>query len=1297
MFRANDWQEGRAVDGSFYWYSPGLHKYAWAVPEELKTQADRQKEAGEWFWVDHPTKGYVPAKKGRGGYTAMNGDSISVRKDAGKPIRLNWLDLVNSENDLVMLEDVNPAIILFHIKQRYHTNQIYSYVGPILISCNPYKILPLYTPNILNDYMKRDNRYLEPHVYAVANSAFRELVTNAKSQSIVISGESGAGKTECTKQALQFLAEIAESATNIEQMILMANPVLEAFGNAKTVRNDNSSRFGKYLEVFFDHRNAITGAMTTNYLLEKSRVCFQAEGERNYHVFYQLVRGATAEMRRKFRLTDIRKYQYLNQSGCSTVEGVPDEDVFHNELLPSMLELNFSQAEIDSIFQIVAGVLTLVRTGGNINFKDVGERKCKVTNSSDVSSAAALLEVDSKALNQVVTTTKLKVTGQAPITVTLSAQQATSARDALAKFAYEKLFDWLVEKVNLVVKAKKKARYSIGILDIFGFEIFEHNSFEQLCINFTNEKLQQFFNFHTFKQEEKCYQEEGIRYAKVPYIDNQPVLDLIEKRPRAIIPMIDEELIVPRGSDKTLINKLHDKLGKSKYYQQERKGNEYFTVMHYAGAVTYDSRGFLEKDRDRLNDEAQGLLSKTKSKFLARLFPKEKRTIGTQAKKSTLGYRFTKQLNALMKTLHGTEPHYIRCIKPNPHKAPLEFYGRMSFDQLRNSGVFEAVKIRKAGFPFRFTHREFFRRFKCTMPEMKRRWGRDAIANSCRYDNDDDGDFVLYRTPEHRVMEGHRQVAVDRIVRYIQKIAKGFIARCLYRRMRAIIPVLERALASRNTETLKAALAKADTVGFEMKLMRDARWMLHVFEEEERIEKLLHSYLRCDPEEVFGELAELLKTADEIGLDSDTVKQARRMFAQARRVRDKIDEDGKRAIESLKVAELKNVLDRANALKYPHRSPTIEKIISLIYDTSKDDFVKMQLKASVAQGDRERIVATTIKLREISLGKQTGMFAFRRFSLLIAPEEWAAKKLFCFDQKSLAASMLVHTQQPIHHCLIRRFVDKAAKASARLMFKNILGFMGDRQYQAGQEYYLAQQIASACIQKEELRTEVYCQMMKQLSQNPKLESVRKGWQLLLVCVSSFPPTPSVENFLEVFIRQRAPKDQKEGLLSAMHRKMYDTKEAGFGAQLDVPTVERISRILLQAGHVRHQSFCAGYNTSIDVLDEMKRKGVQQVDNAIVLDENGDPVATPSALATTSTGEQQPSSSSRNPYYEAKKAASGSSNSSRRPKPSKPKPKPPIKNRPSLPPNWKSAEDPESGDIYYYNTISNESTWDKPSY
>ena len=1247
--------------------------------------------------MSHPEDGFVPAKKSVGqGYVSERGETLYLKKGMPAPDRLNWLNLTNSENDLVMLENVNPAVILFHIKQRYLTNQIYSYVGPILISCNPYKLLPLYTPSILNDYIKRDNRYLEPHVYAIANTAYRGLVTNGMSQSIVISGESGAGKTECTKQALQFLAEIAESENNIEQQILNANPVLEAFGNAKTVRNNNSSRFGKYLEVFLDSRNAIAGARTTNYLLEKSRVCFQAKMERNYHVFYNLVLGASKDMRKWYRLKPLSEYHYLNQSGCDKVPGLPDGQLFNNELLPAMRQLNFSEDEINSIFRIVSGILML----GNVTFKSTGERRCRVVDKAVTQDAASLLEVDPNALDEVVTKTKLKVIGQKPISVPLSAAQATSARDALSKFIYEKMFDWLVKKVNVVVAPQKATRLSIGILDIFGFEIFQVNSYEQLCINFTNEKLQQFFNFHTFKQEEECYRAEGIDFVKVPYIDNQPVLDLIERKRKGILPMVDEEIIVPKGTDTTLVQKLHKVHAKDKHYREERKKRScLFTVVHYAGAVTYDVTGFLEKNKDRLNDEAYNLLSKTTCRFLSPLFPANRTT--KQAKKSTLGYRFSRQLNALMKTLHQTQPHYIRCIKPNPNKAPLEFCGTMSFDQLRNSGVFEAVKIRRAGFPFRYSHKEFQLRFACTMPEMNGRWTRSHIDNCQTLISEFGLDTkkvqvgrtkILYRAPEHRLMEHKRLIAVERLVRVIQRVGRGFIARCLYRRMKAIVPVLERALKSRKLDMLQDALKQADGVGFEMKLIKDARWQLHVFEEIDRCEKVLSALMHENPEETFGELAATLKTCDEIEHTSEIVERARQLFVDAKRVRDAIDREGEAAIETMKLSDLKQVLDKANELKFPHRSPVIEKIIEYLYKTSKDQFVKMQLKASVKQGDRKRVIATTIKLKEISLRRTAELFRFSRFNALLDPMEWARKKLMCFDRKSLAQSMRQHSSNSIHYCLKSYWRNPKLKSTAKIMFKNILGYMGDRRYQAGQQFLLAGEICRACVEEPELRCEVYSQLMKQLTSNPGMQSAARGWDLVMICVSTFPPDPIVENHLEVFIRDKAPRDRVEKILTAMNTLQYELKE---GRALAVPSAQQMNSML--SGRVKSNSFCADYNQSIATFDRLHEQGFVEAKNAVNIAE---------IRTTRATRQAGAAGTGAGATAESKLRSGGGGGVSTMPtasgyaaQQSEPAPQPPVRRAkpeiPEMPPNWRQAVDPESGDTYYYNIKTKETTWDKP--
>eukprot|EP00466_Bigelowiella_natans_P001656 jgi/Bigna1/41654/e_gw1.55.12.1 len=737
-------------------------------------------------------------------------------KKANKCVKLDWFNLRRTEQDLVLLDDLNEPLIMWNLQERFKNNQIYTNVGSILIAVNPFKKLPLYTPTIIDKYAKRGNRILPPHVFHIASESYRNLLegtTEKTAQSIVISGESGAGKTVCTKFCLKYLAEVADSEGGVEEKILLANPIMEAFGNAKTTRNNNSSRFGKYVEIFFDKRMRICGSNIQNYLLEKSRVVVLGPGERNYHIFYQLLRGGSDDLKRNLMLGDLDDYHYINQSETG-VDGMDDVEEWRT-LMKSFETLEFTKKEQNDVLRITAGVLHM----GNIAFKSTGDRKCGVKQRSNLSPAAKLFEVDERQLEKVVTTRMLRLRGQDPIEVGLSVEEATAARDALSKFIYEHMFDWLVKRINKSIGRGKFVKgKTIGILDIFGFEIFKTNSFEQLCINFTNEKLQQFFNQHTFKLEEALYSAEKIRYEKVVYIDNQPVLDLIEKKPRGILPMIDEELKLPRGSDKTYVSKLiKTHVPNKKYFLKVLKRPENFVVKHYAGDVEYESVGFLEKNKDRLYEDAYDLLSGSSFKFLAHMFPSD----DTKGDKTTLGAKFRKQLNDLMRTLNTTYPHYIRCIKPNSEKAPMQFTVNMCLEQLRYSGVFEAVKIRKQGFPFRYTHENFVKRFKCI--DQKRNWGRGKSACRALLDHMKSraaqvGERrVLYRADDHRKMELIRNVAVEKRAIFIERYCRRYIAKKQLKAMLAIRPKLLAVLKSRNLDELNSVLQQCGHIQYPMR------------------------------------------------------------------------------------------------------------------------------------------------------------------------------------------------------------------------------------------------------------------------------------------------------------------------------------------------------------------------------------------------------------------------------------------------------------------------------------------------
>jgi myosin heavy subunit len=704
------WSERYTMDGAPYYYNMKTLAVSWNCPESLKDSEELVHEGGNWIWVADAQDAWVPAREMDGGmYLTNNGNRVKVtEKDPKWPIMMS--SLRHLEEDLVMIDDMNEGLIIHNLRERFREDKIYTAIGTILVSVNPFKRLPLYMPSIMEMYYKSGgNKRLPPHPFAIADHSYKKMREFKKHQSILISGESGAGKTEATKHCLAFFAEVAGSESGVAEKIIEANPILEAFGNAKTGRNNNSSRFGKFMEIHFDKLGQIVGCRTENYLLEKSRVVFQTEGERTYHIFYMLCVGALQEHLGLDR--DMNTYRYLSRSGCLEVDGMDDAKEF-DEVLHAMNCLGFSDAEQKFVFEVTAAVLLL----GNLTFTANAKGDAVISNPQVLAQISKFLAADNTEFLESIISRWFVIRGQDPTKIPFKPNEAVNAADACAKAVYGKLFDWIVQRVNSAMVIPKGTINFIGVLDIFGFEIFETNSFEQLCINFANEKLQQHFNEYTFKLEETVYQTEQIKFLHIEFIDNQPILDMIEKKPKGLLVQLDEEIVMPKGNDETWFNKISRDFEKTPYFQKVVKKKGHFIVNHYAGIVPYDSDGFLEKNRDSLWPDILKCLSESKNKELSNLFS------GGEKGRVSLGGQFRGQLTNLMEKLRSTEPSYIRCVKPNSVKQPDIFDSVMSLQQLRYAGVFEAIKIRQQGYPFRLTHPEFLKRYKCLSLKEEGGW-----------------------------------------------------------------------------------------------------------------------------------------------------------------------------------------------------------------------------------------------------------------------------------------------------------------------------------------------------------------------------------------------------------------------------------------------------------------------------------------------------------------------------------------------------------------------------------------------
>jgi myosin-5 len=650
--------------------------------------------------------------------------------------------MLEASDDLTNLSHLNEPAVLHAIKLRYAQKEIYTYSGLVLIATNPFaRVDSLYVPGMVQVYTGKSRASQAPHLFAIAEEAFDDMLRNGKNQTIVVSGESGAGKTVSAKYIMRFFATRespdqtnarprgrVDTMSETEERILATNPVMEAFGNAKTTRNDNSSRFGKYIEIMFNEHTDINGARIRTYLLERSRLVFQPLKERNYHIFYQLVAGADEAMKTELGLVPVEHFDYLNQGGSPVIAGVDDAKDFA-ETRSSLAQLGVSAEVQTGIWRILAALLHI----GNIKIAASRNESQLAASEPAVVKACELLGIDAAEFAKW-TVKKQLVTRGEKIISNLTPQQATVVRDSVAKYIYSSLFDWLVETMNAFLAPEEvlqQVQSFIGVLDIYGFEHFAKNSFEQFCINYANEKLQQEFNQHVFKLEQEEYLREEIDWKFIDFSDNQPCIDLIEGK-LGVLALLDEESRLPMGTDESFVNKLHHNYAndKHKFYKKPRFGKSSFTVCHYAVDVTYESDGFIEKNRDTVPDEQLEVLRNSSNSFLGDVLeasalvrerdttamaPKAngapKRSGPSSGRKPTLGGIFKSSLIELMHTIASTEPHYIRCIKPNEGKEAWKFEGPMVLSQLRACGVLETVRISCAGYPTRWTYEEFAIRY----------------------------------------------------------------------------------------------------------------------------------------------------------------------------------------------------------------------------------------------------------------------------------------------------------------------------------------------------------------------------------------------------------------------------------------------------------------------------------------------------------------------------------------------------------------------------------------------------------
>ncbi|XP_063624511.1 myosin heavy chain, muscle isoform X16 [Cydia splendana] len=811
---------------------PDPTPYLFVSLEQKRIDQSKPYDGKKACWVPDEKEGFL-----QGEIKATKGDLVTVGLPGGetKDFKKDLVGQVNPPKyekceDMSNLTYLNDASVLYNLKQRYYHKLIYTYSGLFCVAINPYKRFPVYTTRCARLYRGKRRSEVPPHIFAISDGAYVNMLTNHENQSMLITGESGAGKTENTKKVIAYFATVGasqkkdpnqEKKGSLEDQVVQTNPVLEAFGNAKTVRNDNSSRFGKFIRIHFGPSGKLAGADIETYLLEKARVISQQALERSYHIFYQMMSGSVDGLKAKcFLSNDIYDYYNVSQ-GKITIPNMDDGE--ECQLTDQAFDiLGFTQEEKDNVYKITAAVMHM----GGMKFKQRGrEEQAEADGMEEGERVAKLLGVDCQDLYKNLLKPRIKV-GNEFVTQGRNKDQVTNSVGALCKGVFDRLFKWLVKKCNETLDTKQKRQHFIGVLDIAGFEIFDFNGFEQLCINFTNEKLQQFFNHHMFVLEQEEYKKEGINWAFIDFgMDLLACIDLIEK-PMGILSILEEESMFPKATDQTFVEKLNNNhLGKSPPFLKPKPPKPgcqaaHFAIGHYAGNVGYNITGWLEKNKDPLNDTVVDQFKKGVNKLLIEIFADHpgqsggadagggKGAGGKRAKGSafqTVSSLYREQLNNLMTTLRSTQPHFVRCIIPNELKQPGLIDSHLVMHQLTCNGVLEGIRICRKGFPNRMVYPDFKLRYMILAPAiMTNEKDPKEAARKCLESVELDPESyrightkVFFRAGVLGQMEEMRDDRLSKIVSWLQAYIRGYLSRKEYKKLqeqRVALQVVQRNL-----------------------------------------------------------------------------------------------------------------------------------------------------------------------------------------------------------------------------------------------------------------------------------------------------------------------------------------------------------------------------------------------------------------------------------------------------------------------------------------------------------------------
>ncbi|KAL9923618.1 myosin heavy chain isoform 11-T13 [Glossina fuscipes fuscipes] len=802
--------------------------YLFVSLEQRRIDQSKPYDPKKNCWVPDEKEGFL-----LGEIKATKGDLVTVNLPGGesKDFKKDLLTQVNppkyeKAEDMSNLTYLNDASVLHNLRQRYYNKLIYTYSGLFCIAINPYKRYPVYTNRCAKMYRGKRRNEVPPHIFAISDGAYVDMLTNHVNQSMLITGESGAGKTENTKKVIAYFATVGASSKkdesqknkgSLEDQVVQTNPVLEAFGNAKTVRNDNSSRFGKFIRIHFGPTGKLAGADIETYLLEKARVISQQSLERSYHIFYQIMSNAVAGVKEYCLLSNnIYDYHIVSQ-GKVTVASIDDPEEFI--LTDQAFDiLGFTRDEKENVYRITAAVMHM----GGMKFKQRGrEEQAEQDGEEEGGRVAKLFGCDTAELYKNLLKPRIKV-GNEFVTQGRNVQQVTNSIGALCKGVFDRLFKWLVKKCNETLDTKQKRQHFIGVLDIAGFEIFDYNGFEQLCINFTNEKLQQFFNHHMFVLEQEEYKKEGINWDFIDFgMDLLACIDLIEK-PMGILSILEEESMFPKATDQTFAEKLvNTHLGKSAPFQKPKPpkpGQQaaHFAIGHYAGVVAYNITGWLEKNKDPLNDTVVDQFKKSKNALLIEIFADHPgqsggadQAKGGRGKKgggfATVSSGYREQLNSLMTTLRSTQPHFVRCIIPNEMKQPGVVDAHLVMHQLTCNGVLEGIRICRKGFPNRMVYSDFKQRYQILNPRGIKGMTDPKKCTKLLIESTELGEDqyrmgntkVFFRAGVLGQMEEFRDERLGKIMSWMQAWARGYLARKGFKKLqeqRVALKVVQRNL-----------------------------------------------------------------------------------------------------------------------------------------------------------------------------------------------------------------------------------------------------------------------------------------------------------------------------------------------------------------------------------------------------------------------------------------------------------------------------------------------------------------------